>query len=225
MSEINITIEGGTSKRLLTAGKYCDKDIVVTATGSDGGGADDIPAGYLHAGYIMFDGSQIVDTGIVCNQSAKIKSVYTRETSTSVYLYGVASTGNTAAVTAYLGGNWRFGSKYATRVITTSPDLIHTIIQDKTGIDGIASKNNYSGVTDFTAIGSLLIGTARNGNGTIGSAQFVGKVFLFELWQYGEEVRHMIPVVSTDGVYRFFDTVSQTFFDSITDAPLGGGNL
>lgn len=33
----NITIEGGTSVRLPTAGKYCDRDIVITATG---GGAD-----------------------------------------------------------------------------------------------------------------------------------------------------------------------------------------
>ena len=30
---INITVEGGSSKRLLTAGKYCPEDIVVTATG------------------------------------------------------------------------------------------------------------------------------------------------------------------------------------------------
>ena len=42
MSEINITIEGGTSKRLLTAGKYCDRDIVVTAEG--GGASGDIDA-------------------------------------------------------------------------------------------------------------------------------------------------------------------------------------
>lgn len=33
----DITVEGGTSVRLPTAGKYCDRDIVVTATG---GGAD-----------------------------------------------------------------------------------------------------------------------------------------------------------------------------------------
>ena len=37
MSEIKITVEGGTSKRLLTAGKYCDRDIVITA---EGGGSD-----------------------------------------------------------------------------------------------------------------------------------------------------------------------------------------
>lgn len=34
----DITIEGGTSLRLKTAGKYCDRDIVVTSTG--GGGAE-----------------------------------------------------------------------------------------------------------------------------------------------------------------------------------------
>ena len=38
MSEINITIPGGTSKRLLTEGKLCDKNIVVTA---EGGSVDD----------------------------------------------------------------------------------------------------------------------------------------------------------------------------------------
>lgn len=37
MSDINITVEGNTSKRLKTAGKYCDRDIVVTA---EGGGID-----------------------------------------------------------------------------------------------------------------------------------------------------------------------------------------
>lgn len=40
MSEHNITIEGGTSKRLKTAGKYCDRDIIVTAQG----GAEDLNA-------------------------------------------------------------------------------------------------------------------------------------------------------------------------------------
>lgn len=35
----NITVEGGTSVRLPTSGKYCDRDIVVTATGGGGGGS------------------------------------------------------------------------------------------------------------------------------------------------------------------------------------------
>lgn len=38
MSEFNITIEGGTSKRLPTSGKYVDRDIIITALGGGGGG-------------------------------------------------------------------------------------------------------------------------------------------------------------------------------------------
>ena len=50
MSEISITVEGGTSKRLLTAGKYCDRDIVVTATG--GSAEPDNRALYQRVEYI-----------------------------------------------------------------------------------------------------------------------------------------------------------------------------
>lgn len=38
MSEFNITVEGGSSVRLLTSGKYCEEDIVIKTTG---GGATD----------------------------------------------------------------------------------------------------------------------------------------------------------------------------------------
>lgn len=40
MADIPITVDGGTSKRLLTAGKYCDKNILVTATGGGTGGQE-----------------------------------------------------------------------------------------------------------------------------------------------------------------------------------------
>lgn len=41
MADIEIPIDAGTSKRLLTAGKYCDKNILVTASGSGGGSQND----------------------------------------------------------------------------------------------------------------------------------------------------------------------------------------
>ena len=46
----NITVEGGTSVRLPTAGKYCDQDIIVTATG--GGGGPDPRDQYQRVEYI-----------------------------------------------------------------------------------------------------------------------------------------------------------------------------
>ena len=43
MVDIEIAVDGGTSKRLLTAGKYCDRNILVTATGGGGSPASVSP--------------------------------------------------------------------------------------------------------------------------------------------------------------------------------------
>lgn len=222
----NITVEGGTSVRLPTAGKYCDQDIIITATGDGVGGGDpSLPAGYVRCDYIQFDGKQIVDTGIICNQNTSMKFAFTREKSTSHYMFGVASSDNTASVTAYLGGNWRFGNKAQSKSPATDEDMIYGGVISNSEITVTASKTAISGVNEFETIGSLLIGSCRNSDGTIPNASFVGKKLFFTMWQGDEEVLHLSPVVSLDGVYRFYDEVSGNFFDSITDTPLSGGNM
>lgn len=60
MSEHNITVEGGSSVRLKTAGKYCDRDIVVTATG--GGG--EAPKPILQEKTITENGEYTPDDGV-----------------------------------------------------------------------------------------------------------------------------------------------------------------
>lgn len=52
MSTHNITVEGGSSVRLPTAGKYCDRDIIVTATGGGGSTEPDPRADYQRVEYI-----------------------------------------------------------------------------------------------------------------------------------------------------------------------------
>lgn len=218
----NIEVAGGSTVRLPTAGKYCDRDIVITATG--GGGNADLPAGYSRVDYIQFSNEQTVDTGIICNQDTKIKLAFTRERSTQHYLYGVASSDNTASVTAYVGGSWRFGNKYAAKSHTVSADMIYSVVVDNSQVTTTGSKSAISGVNDFETVGSLLLGACRNSNGTLGASQFIGKIFFFAIWQGGTQVLKLVPV--TDGTaFRFFDMVSKTFFDSITDTPLQGGNL
>lgn len=252
----NIEVEGGTSVRLPTAGKYCDRDIVITATGAatapvvqpldvkengtytapdgvDGyspitvnveASGGDLPAGYSRVDYIQFNGEQTVDTGIVCNQNTKIQLAFTRERSTQHYLFGVASSDNTASVTAYLGGSWRFGNKSATKTPTTNADMIYSGLIHKTTVTITGSASAISGVNEFETVGSLLLGACRNSNGTVGAAQFIGKIFFFAMWEGDTQVLKLVPV--TDGnVFRFYDMVSKTFFDSITDTPLSGGNL
>lgn len=192
---------------------------------SGGAGDTDLPAGYRRADYIKFTGEQVVDLGIICNQNTKIQTYFTRESSAQKYLYGVASDGNTASVTAYLGGSWRFGSKAATKSVGTINEQIgFGAYVDATQISVTGSVSTISGVEAFETIGTLLLGTCRSASGAVGDAQFVGKIFFFSIYNGDEQVRHLVPV--TDGtVYRFWDSVSKTFFDSITDVPLEGGNL
>ena len=202
-----------------------EKASVVVAVESGGGGDPTLPDGYVRCGYIQFNGDQIVDTGIICNQNSKLKFVFTREKSTAHYMFGVASEDNTAALTAYLGGNWRFGNKAQSKSPIANEDMIYGGVISSSEITITSAKTAISGVNEFETIGTLLLGTCRNSNGTIPSAVFVGKIYSFIMWDGNTEVLHLVPVVSLDGVYRFYDTVNGAFLDSITDVPLEGGNL
>lgn len=217
----DIEVESGTSVLLPTAGNYCDRDIVITATG--GGSA--LPNGYRRVDYIQFSGEQTVDTGIICNQNTKIQLAFTRERSTQHYMFGVASSDNTASVTAYMGGSWRFGNKTATKTPTANENMIYSGLMDKTTVTITGSASAISSVNNFETVGSLLLGACRNSSGTLGASQFIGKIFFFSMWEGDEQVLKLVPVVSEDGTYRFFDMVTKDFFDSITDTQLDGGNL
>lgn len=192
---------------------------------SGGGGSGGLPDGYRRADYIRFTGKQVVDTGIICNQNTKIQTYFTRAASTQEYLYGVASSGNTASVTAYLGGSWRFGNKAATKTVgTINAKVGYAAYVDASTISVSNNAVTISGVNDFETVGSLLIGSCRSASGDVGAAQFDGTISFFAMWEGDEQVLKLIPV--TDGnVFRFYDEVSQTFFDSITDTPLEGGNF
>lgn len=220
----NITVEGGKSVRLPTKGKYCDRDIVVTAKGGGGGGSSDLPAGYSRADYIQFNGSSLIDTRIIGTQDTQINVHFTWENSTQRYLFGCASSDNTASITAYMNGSWRFGNKSTTKTFSNkNPMLPYSALVNKTTISITNGATSISGVNDFETVGTLLLGGARNSDGTLPSVGIVGKVELFAIWQGAEQVRKLVPV--TDGtVFRFYDKVSGEFFDSITDTPLEGGN-
>lgn len=204
--------------------QYASVNVNVPSSGG-GGGDSGLPSGCRRVDYIQFTGEQTVDTGIICNQNTKIQLAFTRERSTQHYLYGVASSNNTASVTAYMGGSWRFGNKSATKVPTTNADMIYSGLVDKSTVTITGSASAISSVNDFETIGSLLLGACRNSSGTVGSSQFEGKIFFFSMWEGDEQVLKLVPVVDADGNFHFYDTISQQPFDSITDIPLGGGNF
>lgn len=224
MSE-NIVINGVQYNGIESISLVNDKGESVPFYLAGGGGSSDLPPGYKRVDYINFTEEQIVDTGVICNRSTKLRVLFTREKSSQHYLFGVASSDNTASVTAYLGGSWRFGDKSSTKTPATNADMIYSGVVDSSKITITGSAATISSVNEFETVGSLLLGSCRGAAGSIGSAQFVGKIFLFSMWQGEEQVLKLVPVVSTDGVYRFYDEVSGGFFDSITDTPLEGGNF
>jgi hypothetical protein len=196
--------------------------VNVPSSGDDSG----LPSGCKRVDYIYFDGQQSVDTGIICNINTKIQLCFTREKSNQHYLYGVASDGNLASVTAFLGGSWRFGNKSATKSGSATHEKIsYGAFVDKTTISVTGSTSSISGVSNFETIGTLLIGTCRSAAGVVGEPQFFGKIFTFVMWEGDNQVLKLVPIVDADGNYHFYDEVSKQLFDSITDTPLKGGNI
>lgn len=200
------------------------QQIKAALKGKAVGGDSGLPAGYSRCDFIRFTGKQTIDTGIICNQNTQIRLAFTRERSTQHYLYGVTSSDNTASVTAYLGGSWRFGNKAITKTLTTDADMIYSAIVNSSTITITGGASAISSVNDFETVGTLTLGACRNSSGSVAAAQFEGKIFFFAMYQGDGQVLHLVPV--TDGTaYRFWDTISETFFDSITDVPLEGGNV
>lgn len=98
MSEINITIQGGTTKRLLTAGKYCPSDILVTAEGSSGGiqlssiAITTAPTKTEYGEGESFDASGMVVTATYSNGATKVITDYTYSPSGALSLDTTAVT-------------------------------------------------------------------------------------------------------------------------------------
>lgn len=184
--------------------------------GKASGGGNAEP--YSRVGFVQFNADMRFDTGIICDQNTKIKVVYTRdEHDSSMYLYGVISDGNTASVTAYLStnGSWRFGSKSVSLPINANNDLVRTAIVSKTGILRANATSSFSSVSNFETIGSLIIGGTRNASGTIATAQFVGKIYEFKMWNGDALVLDLIPYIDNEGHFLFYDNVSEQFITPI----------
>ena len=194
--------------------------------GGGGAGIDGMPSGYARVDYIQFTGKELVDTGIIGNQDTQINTSFTWESTTQRHLFGCASEDNTASITSYMNGSWRFGNKYSSKNFSTKNGMLpYSALINKTTISLNHSLASISDVNDFETVGSLLLGGARDSDGTLPTVMITGKVFFFNMWQGEEMVLKLVPVVNAEGQYRFFDLVSKTFFDSITDTALSGGNL
>lgn len=175
---------------------------------------------YTPIEYIQFTGSQRIDTGIICDQNTKIRLMFTTDTSSAKYLYGVRDSANEKSVTAYLtkNGAWRFGNTYAS--FSPAQGQVYSVVVNKDGVYIDGTKYKYgSTVKNFQAIASLTLGSARTSSGALALPQFIGKLYFFRVDNGNNVLINYQPVLRSDGVYGFLDKVSGEFRGSDTSTP------
>jgi len=209
MSEISITIPGGTTKRLLTAGKYCPSDILVTAEGS----SSRLPDGYTELEYIQSSGTQYIDTGFAPNQNTRVVcDVIFAITTTAYWLFGSRTT-NTKNTYNFL--TWE--SKYRSDYNTSTDELISTIpsgrfVVDKNGnvtsFDGTVMKTTTAGT--FQCDYNLFL-FANNNAGTV-QGPCTATLYSCQIYDNGNLIRDFVPCVNDSDEVGLYDLVGKQFY-------------
>lgn len=200
MSEINITVQGGTSKRLLTAGKYCDRDIVVAATG--GGGSDEgrLPSGYAELPYLRSNEGEYIDTG----WAAQAGCTLTIETS--------IESGNSEA--AFGGYDSQFELYYSYTYQGMTPKAWSNFTK-------ITALQIHSGVIPYNQRNTMKIRFDSNQTaGTVllfayrpGMYPFVGKIYTAVIEDAsGTKIRDFVPCINPSGEYGMYDLANGVFY-------------
>lgn len=215
MSEFNITVEGGKSVRLKTAGKYCDRDIVVTATGT----SHQIYKTRLE--YLESTDRQYIDTGYIPSNKTELEIIASGISQSSFAL--ASGTWFFGARTGYLNNAfgsyynptekkfyYAFGSDMRSASYTTLYESTKTIQAKATGlyVDGKQiiplSANNFTAPVPLTLF-------ALNTNGSVSSYTSY-KIHCCKIWDGGVLVRDFIPVLDWNDRPCMYDKVTDELF-------------
>lgn len=174
---------------------------------------------YTEVEYIESTGTQWIRTGIFPDDNTikcEVKIAYS-STSTG-QLMGSGTSGSARFNFGIESRKFRFGfggSWFDANSEVTTPDTNpHVFILDastKTGyVDGVpqTTTNNYiaTGSHVFMLFARGASNSAENGNRT------KGKLYYVKLWNKGELVRDLIPVLDEEGIACMYDNVSGEFF-------------
>lgn len=168
MSEYNFTVESGASLRFKTAGKYCDRDIVVTATGGD----NSVEDGLIKRTLTEYTNDRITSIGqYAFYRNSTIKSIsFPSVTTISQYAFGIcANLANINFPSLKTLGSYCFQSctnlksvefpsltKMNTAPFTGCSDLTRIILSGST-ICELGSTNSLSGTPIASGTGFVYV--------------------------------------------------------------------
>lgn len=177
-----------------------------------------LPLGYTLLESVVFDGTQEIGTGVICNNNTKIESKFYGTVSSS-WVYGTGPAN--PRITCYLvsSGNQRFGNKTVDNTGITINTLI-TVTQDKNAFAWNGTSKAYDEQTDWTATNELSLG---NSTGSTGTNRFTGNFYYMKIWDNNVLVRDYVAAKrNSDNAIGFYDKVNGGF---ITDAALTAGSV
>lgn len=174
-----------------------------------GGGEVRITDDYEILNHIAFNADKMFDA-VIIESTYTIESLWARDsTSSSQYMYGFVTSPNTATVTAYLGGTWRWGNQGSS--ITFNDKNQHYTRQYNANIYYDGSTRAYSKSPAFTTANTLIVGGRRGSDG-VPTATFNGRIYYFRIYDGSSVILEWQPCKRlSDGVEGFWDCVSQTF--------------
>lgn len=179
-----------------------------------GGSAMILPEEYEVIEGITFNADTAFDLQKI-TQDNRIEVAFQRNsTSSSDYLYGVLSSGNTASVTAYCASNgaWRFGSQLV-RPNAADMDVHKMTIEN--GLSIFDGNDTSFTANSFTTPSTLILGGYRDVDGSVYKT-FEGIIFFFRIWEGDSIIMELIPSKRlSDGVEGFWDCVTQRFIEPL----------
>ena len=216
-----ISVNGQTGTVVLTA---TDVGAQETLTSANAGNniqiSSELPNGYKQLTHIVFDSTQVLDTGFVPNNNSRIESKCYR-TGADCWFYGASPSNPRITLYHSSTGTCRWGNQSKANVGFVA-NTEYTLIQDKNGISINGVNNSWTSGTagDFTCDRNLTIG---NCNGATGTRYFAGNLYYFKIYDNGKIVRDYVPALRvSDNAVGLYDKVNYTF---LTDDDLVAGTI
>ena len=177
-----------------------------------------LPLGYMLLDYIVFDTTQVIDTGFIPDNDSRIESKCYR-TGDDCWFYGASPSNPRITLYHSRTGTCRWGYQSRSNVGFVA-DTEYTIVEDKNGlkINGVDNPWTSGDAGDFTCDRSLTIG---NNNGSTGTRYFAGNFYYMKIYDDGVLVRDFVPCKNTSNVVGLYDRVNGVFY---TDTGLVAGN-
>jgi hypothetical protein len=190
-----------------------------TVTAKGGTSLRKVSREYEELEYVTFNGTQIVDTNVICNEESRIESKWIANSS-SIWVYGTGTTNPRITCYCVTSGNQRFGNATVDSTGITH-NVLNTVIQDKNGFyyNGTGGKP-YSNVGTFTCANTLTIG---NSNGSTGTPYFTGNFYYMKIYQNNKLALNLVPAKrKSDNVVGFYNTINNSFITPSTGTLAAG---